>query len=46
MGAGLDQAVSTDMLDACLVAMPSGGTFDPSWSSLPDPFPKWQRRAA
>jgi len=44
IGAGMDRAVITAALDACLI---DSENFTPAtWATLPDPFPQWGRKAA
>jgi len=42
IGAGMDKAVITSALDACLVEAEDFTPHD--WKSLPDPFPQWGQR--
>ncbi|MGC9369111.1 MAG: zinc metallochaperone GTPase ZigA [Paracoccaceae bacterium] len=44
IGAGMDRAAITAALDACL--MPAEAFAPEEWADLPDPFPRWTRRAA
>ena len=44
IGAGLDRQAITAALDAAL--MPVSDFTPEAWAALPDPFPKWGRKAA